>query len=94
MLVPTTTVVALSVAVADREFTGEGLLVTVGIVGMGMVAESLLLDAIPWETDTGDDVGVAVLVALPDVGGVRVALTGTPEEVYDDGCSDAGTLSD
>lgn len=87
MLVPTTKLVALSVAVAVSETTGEALLVTDGMVGMGMEADSLLLGVT-------DGVGASLIVAFPEPDGVIVALLGSPEEIVDGGTSDAGTLID
>lgn len=87
MLVPTKNVVALSVPVGVREMTGGAWLVTLGIVGIGMVAESLLLGVT-------DGVGTSLMVAFPELGGVKVALPGNPDEMVDGGTSDAGTLRD
>lgn len=93
MLVPTTSDVALSVAVADKDITAEGLLVVDGMMGMGIVAESLVLGATEGVGAT-DDVGAILMVPFPEVGGVRLIVLEAPVEMVEDICSDAGTLRD
>jgi hypothetical protein len=66
-----------------------GLLVTTGVDGIGIVAESIT-EAL---TVGVEDTGVSEMVAFPELGGRTVALLGTPEEV-DGGSSEAGTLVD
>lgn len=87
ILDPTVNVVALSVPVGAREATGEGLYVPDTMVGIGMVAESLLVGI-------AVDVGASLIVAFPELGAVNVALLGGPEEIVEAGDSDAGTLTD
>jgi hypothetical protein len=99
MLVPTMREVWESVAVAMREMIGEALRVTVGVTGMGMVAESLsvgVADAVDRAggVEAADDVRASLKVELPELGGVKVALLGDPDEVADAESSDAGTLTD
>lgn len=93
MLVPTINVVALSVPVAVSEITGVGGIVTDGIVGIGIEAESLsvgVADAVGITEATG-----AVLeVAFPETGGVMMTLLDGAVDRVEAGCSDAGTLRD
>ena len=76
MLLPMTILVALLVAVAVRDITGEGLLVTDETVGIGIVAESLLLEVT-------DDVGATLFVTFSELDGVRVALLGGRDELIE-----------
>lgn len=92
MLVPTTREVALSVAVADKEMTGEGLTVEDGIVGSGINAESLWLLAME-EVRAAVEVGASLIVALPDAGEVMAALLGIPDDV-EEGPSEVGMPMD
>jgi hypothetical protein len=85
MLVAMTRLVALSLPIGRSELTAGALLdVTVGVAGMGIVAESEL-EAL---------VGVSEVVAFPELGGRKVALLGSLEKMDDPGISDAGTLID
>lgn len=93
MLVPITREVALSVAVADCETTGAGLLVVVAMVGMEMVAESLLLGIAEADGVT-DGVGASLTVVLIEVGGVRLMLLKIADALDEGGCSEAGTERD
>ena len=82
MLVPMTKDVALSVAVAVRDAIGDAELVTVGLTGMGMDAESLSVRVLVGTSDVGgcvetaDEAGTTEETALPaEVGAaLEVAL--------------------
>ena len=82
MLVPMTRDVALSVAVAVRDAIGDAELVTVGLTGMRMDAESLLVRVLVGASDVGgfvetaDETGAMEEMAVPaEVGTVlKVAL--------------------
>lgn len=89
MLVPTTREVALSVAVAESEKTAEGLLVVVAIVGVEMIADSLLLGRADAESD---GVGASLTVMFAEVGGVKLTVPAELDEIVEGGSSDAGTL--
>jgi hypothetical protein len=89
MIVAMTRLVALSLPIGRSELTAGGL-VTVGVAGMGIVAESVL-EALLGAVEI---TGVSEAVAFPELGGRRVALLGAPERMDDSGISDAGTLID
>jgi len=82
MLVPTTREVALSVAVAVRDAIGDAELVTVGLTGIRMDAESLLVLVLVVGSDVGgfveaaEEVGTTEEKAVPAEEGamLRVAL--------------------
>lgn len=90
MLVPTAMLVALSKPIGFCELTGVGLLVTTGIVGMGIVAESVTAKLVVGT----NDVGASEMVAFPELGGTTVALLGATGEGVEIGASEAGTLID
>lgn len=93
MLVPITRDVALSVAVADRDITSEGLLAVVGMTGIEIYAEGLLMLSME-VVGMREDVRASLIGIVSELGGVAVALLGGPDKGVEDSLSDAGTLRD
>lgn len=106
MLVPTTREVALSVAVAMRETTGEA--VFVGVNGIEILGKSLSVDVVDAvdavdvsggveeanDVAIADDVETSLKVELLEAVKLGVALLGDPVEITEEYSSDAGTLID
>jgi hypothetical protein len=97
MLVPITREEALSVAVAERDLTGVGVFVTNGADVLGTMGDPLLLDN-AGVTEAPEEVGALLIVALPELGGVKVGLESGPEDGPEEelggGTSEVGILMD